>query len=347
MSGKARGSRNVSQLVAEAIAQEMELDQRLLVLGEDVAAMGGTFGTTRDLLGRYGSERVIDTPIAEMSFTGMGVGLAMAGYRPLVEIMFADFIGVAFEQIYDEMAKTHFMSGGRIRIPMVLKTAGGCIGSAAQHSQCLWGTIAHHPGMKVVVPSNPYDYKGMLAAALVSDDPVVYIEHKGQLLDKAETFPFGSEVPEDRYLAEIGAAAVVRPGSDLTLATLSATTVAAYEAAEELYGEGIDVEVIDLRSVVPLDVDTVAESVARTGRLLVVDEDYLGFGLSGELVASVVERLGPGAIQQVVRHALPNVPIASARSLEEAVVPSRRSITEEILKMSAGAGTAAIARRAR
>jgi acetoin:2,6-dichlorophenolindophenol oxidoreductase subunit beta len=317
---------NLSQSIAEAIALEMERDERIVVLGEDVGRLGGVFGSTRNLQKRFGDKRVRDTPIAELGFTGMGVGLAMAGYRPLVELMFVDFLGVNLEQIYNAMAKNPYMSGGSVRIPMVLKTAGGCIGSAAQHSQCLWATFAHLPGMKVVAPSCPYDAKGLMAAALESDDPVVFIEHKGLLLLRAADFAHGGDVPDDRYTIEIGKATTVRTGGDVTLATLSATVRESLTAAIELEAEGIEVEVIDLRSVVPLDAGAVAESVARTRRLLVVDEDYLSFGLSGEVVARVVELLGSAALDAVARHAVPDVPIPAARTLEEAVIPRAETI---------------------
>jgi pyruvate dehydrogenase E1 component beta subunit len=325
---------NVSQYIAEAIQLEMDRDERIVVLGEDVGRLGGVFGATRGLQRRFGDRRVRDTPISEMAFTGMGVGLAMAGLRPLVEIMFVDFIGVCLEQIYNAMAKIPYMSGGKVRMPMVVKTAGGCIGSAAQHSQCLWGTFAHLPGMLVVAPSCPYDYKGLMAAALESDNPVVYIEHKGQLLRKSESFRHGADVPEERYLVEIGKAQTVRHGSDLTLATISGTVVDSLAAAETLAAEGIDVEVIDLRSVVPLDSTAVADSVAKTSRLLVVDEDYLSFGLSGELITRVLEKLGGQAIQGVARQAVPDVPIPAARSLEEAVVPRQESIVQAIRQLA-------------
>lgn len=316
---------NVSQCIAEGIRLEMERDDKVLVLGEDVGRNGGVFGATRGLQRTFGSQRVRDTPISEMAFTGMSVGLAMEGYRPIVEIMFVDFIGVCLEQVYNAAAKIPYMTGGALRMPIVFKTAGGCIGSAAQHSQCLWGTFAHLPGLKVVAPSSPYDSKGLMAAAIESDDVVVFIEHKGLLLQKAGTFAHGADVPTERYTIELGRANVVREGSDLTLVTLSLTVGESLAAAAEL-ADDIDVEIIDLRSVVPLDVDTICASVAKTGRLLVVDEDYLGFGLSGEVVAAVLERLGGGALKHVARHGLPDVPVPAARSLEEAVVPRRASI---------------------
>lgn len=324
---------NMSQYTAEAIGLEMERDERIVVIGEDVGTLGGVFGTTRGLQRRFGDRRVRDMPISEMTFLGMGVGMAMAGLRPLVEIMFADFLGACLEPVYNAMAKNHYMSGGHVRIPMVVKTAAGCIGSAAQHSQCLWGTFAHLPGMQVVAPSCPHDSKGLMAAALESDNPIVYIEHKGLMRRRSEAFLHGAAVPPERYTLPIGTAQVVRRGSDVTLATISAGVVHSLDAAQTLAAEGIEVEVIDLRSLVPLDAAAVADSVAHTSRLLVVDEDYLSFGLSGEVIARVVEMLGPSAIRCVARHAVPDVPIPAARTLEEVIVPGTASIIRAVRSM--------------
>lgn len=326
---------NASQAVAESLMQEMERDESVVLLGEDVGRSGGVFGSSRNLLERFGPMRVRDTPISEMSFTGMGVGLAMAGLRPVVEIMFVDFMGVCLEQIYNAMAKIPYMSGGRVKMPMVIKTAGGNIGSAAQHSQCLWGTFAHLPGMHVVAPASVRDHKGLMAAAIRSDNPVVFIEHKGLLLKKAKDFLTGAEVPEDAFVTPIGKAEVARKGSDVTLVTLSAGVEYAMEAAASVAAEGIDAEVIDLRSIVPLDIETVAASAARTGRLLVVDEDYLSFGLSAEVIVRVLEKLGPTALRQLRRHAVPDVPIPAALSLEEALVPGPTSIARVLREMAA------------
>jgi acetoin:2,6-dichlorophenolindophenol oxidoreductase subunit beta len=325
---------NVSQFVAEAIGLEMEDDPTVLVLGEDVGRLGGVFGATRGLQRRFGDRRVRDMPIAEATFTGMAVGLAMAGYRPIIEVMFADFVGVCLEQIYNAIAKNHYMSGGRIRMPIVIKMAGGCIGDAAQHSQCLWGLLGHLPGLKVVVPSNPLDYKGLMAAAIQSDDPVVYIEHKSILMRRQSEFLNGSEVPAGRVVTPIGQAALVRRGRHLTLATIGASVEDAIRASDRAAAGGTEAEVIDLRSVVPLDVGTVAASVSRTGKLLVVDEDYLSFGLSGELVARVFETLGPDVLRAVARHAVPDVPIPAALPLERAVVPREDSILRAIEELA-------------
>jgi pyruvate dehydrogenase E1 component beta subunit len=323
-----------SQAIGEAISLEMEADGKVLMLGEDIGRSGGVFGVTRQLQARFGEARVRDTPISEMAFTGMGVGLAMAGYRPIVEIMFVDFIGVCLEQVMNAMAKIPYMSGGNTRVPMVLRTAGGCIGSAAQHSQCLWGLFAHLPGMVVVCPSSPYDYKGLMAASIQSDDPVVFIENKRQLNKLVSSHPLDTFVPEERYTVPLGKAKVVREGSDVTLVTISASVGDALVAASTLEGEGISVEVVDLRTLVPLDIATVATSVAKTGRLLVVDEDFLSYGMSGEIIARTIEELGTTAVRQVRRHAMPDIPLPASIALETAAVPSADSIATVIRSMS-------------
>jgi len=332
-----RSAMPLPMIIAEAIGLEMERDPTILAIGEDIGRAGGVFGTTRGLQDRFGKDRVVDAPIAEMGFAGMGVGLAQAGMRPLIEIMFVDFIGVCLEQVYNAAAKIHYMSGGRQKMPIVFKTAGGCIGSAAQHSQCLWGLFAHLPGLKVVVPGNPHDYKGLMAAALRSDDPVVFIEHKALLLNKCRDFRHGADVPTGAYTVPIGQAAVVRAGTDVTLATLGASVEHALKAAEMLADEGVSVEVIDLRSVVPLDSDTVARSAQKTGRLLTVDEDYLSFGLSAELSIRVLETLGHGTLRQVERLAVPDVPIPAALTLERAVLPGVATIAARLRQMAMGA----------
>ncbi|MGH2595436.1 MAG: alpha-ketoacid dehydrogenase subunit beta [Actinomycetota bacterium] len=328
---------NVSQLIADTIGMEMELDPSIVFLGEDVGYSGGTFGASRGLFRRFGEWRVRDTPISEMGFTGMAVGLAISGWRPLVEIMFIDFVGVCLEQLYNGAAKNRYMSGGRVGMPITFRAAGGCIGVAAQHSQSLWGMLAHLPGLKVVAPSNPVDYRGLLAAALQDPDPVIVIEHKDAYLRKCSSFALGADVPEDRYVVEIGRGAVVREGTDVTIATLSTMVERALDSAAVLSGEGIDVEVIDLRSVAPLDDAMVATSVAKTGRLVVVDEDYRSFGLSGELVTRVMEALGPSSVRGFARVAEPDVPIPAALSLEEQVIPSVGRIVTAVRSVTTGA----------
>ncbi len=322
-----------SKAMVEAIEQEMERDPSVFYMGEDVGAYGGIFGSTTGLLERFGPQRIIDTPISESAFIGLGIGAAVEGMRPIVELMFADFMGVCLDQIYNHMAKIHFESGGNVRVPMVLTmAAGGGYSDGAQHSQCLWGTFAHLPGMKVVVPSTPADAKGLMTAAIRDDNPVVYVFHKGVmgLAWMAKNAHAIGEVPEGEYVVPIGKARVVREGSDVTVVTLSLSVHHALDVAEKLSGQDIDVEVIDLRSLVPLDRETVLESVGKTGRLVVVDEDYLSYGVSGEIVATVAET-DPGMLRvPAQRVAVPDVPIPYAHALEYAVLPRQDRIEQAI-----------------
>ncbi|RYP83263.1 alpha-ketoacid dehydrogenase subunit beta [Nocardioides guangzhouensis] len=322
-----------SRAMVEAIEQEMEHDPSVFYMGEDVGAYGGIFGSTTGLLERFGPQRIIDTPISETAFIGLGIGAAVEGMRPIVELMFADFMGVCLDQIYNHMAKIHFESGGSVQVPMVLTmAAGGGYSDGAQHSQCLWGTFAHLPGMKVVVPSTPADAKGLMTAAIRDDNPVVYVFHKGVmgLAWMAKNAHALGEVPEGEYVVPIGKARVAREGSDVTLATLSLSVHHALDVAEKVSEQGIEVEVIDLRSLVPLDRDTLLESVGKTGRLVVVDEDYLSYGVSGEIVATVAET-DPGMLRvPAQRVAVPDVPIPYAHALEYAVLPRQQRIEQAI-----------------
>ena len=319
-----------ARAMVEGIAQEMERDASVVVLGEDVAKYGGIFSSTAGLLDKFGPRRVIDTPISETAFIGLGIGAAIEGMRPVVELMFVDFFGVCMDQIYNHMAKIHFESGGNVRVPMVLMTAtGGGYSDAEQHSQCLWGTFAHLPGMKVVVPSNPADAKGLMISAIRDDNPVVYMFHKGimGLPWMAKNARSIAAVPAEPYETPIGKASIAREGSDATVVTVSLSVHHALDVADQMSAEhGVELEVIDLRSLVPLDREAVLESVAKTGRLLVVDEDYQSFGLSGEIAATVAET-DPGMLRAPVRRvAVPDVPIPYARSLESAVLPTRERI---------------------
>jgi len=322
-----------SKAMVEAIAQEMDRDPSVFYMGEDVGAYGGIFGSTTGLLDRFGPERIIDTPISETAFIGLGIGAAVEGMRPIVEVMFTDFMGVCLDQIYNHMAKIHFESGGNVKVPMVLTmAAGGGYSDGAQHSQCLWGTFAHLPGMKVVVPSTPADAKGLMTSAVRDDNPVVYIFHKGVmgLPWMAKNARSTDEVPEGDYTVPIGKARVAREGSDITVVTLSLSVHHALDVAEKLAPEGIDMEVLDLRSLVPLDREAILESVGKTGRLVVVDEDYKSFGVSGEVVATVTDH-DPGMLRvPVQRVAVPDVPIPYAHDLEYAVLPRQDRIEQAI-----------------
>jgi acetoin:2,6-dichlorophenolindophenol oxidoreductase subunit beta len=315
----------MAQAIAEAIGQEMTRDPKIFVMGEDIGTYGGIFGATGGLLEKFGRDRVMDTPISETAFIGAATGAAAAGMRPIVELMFVDFFGVCMDQIYNHLAKNTYMAGGRIKLPVVLTTAiGGGYNDAAQHSQCLYGTFAHMPGLKVVVPSNAYDAKGLMIQAIRDDNPVLFMYHKGIMGLPWMAYFEGSsnEVPEEAYTLPFGRAKVVRNGEDLTIVTLSQMVHKALLAADQLAQQGVSAEVVDLRTLVPLDREAVLGSVAKTGRLLVVDEDYLGFGLTGEISAIVAENLDRVALKAPVKRlAVPNVPIPYSRPLERFVIP--------------------------
>ena len=326
----------IARAMVEAIAQEMRIDPRVFVMGEDIGPLGGVFGTTRGLIEEFGGERVRDTPISETAFIGAAVGAASDGMRPIVELMFVDFFGVCMDAIYNLMAKNTYFSGGTVRVPMVLMTStGGGYSDAGQHSQCLYGTFAHLPGMKIVVPSNSYDAKGLMTAAIRDDNPVVYMYHKslqgmGWLgTEKAATVA----VPEESYTVEIGKARVVREGADLSLVSLGAGVHHCLRAAEALKKEGVSAEVVDLRSLVPLDRETIRASVAKTGRLIVVDEDYHSYGVSGEIIASVVEHDHACLKAAPQRVAYPDIPIPYARPMEQWALPNAEKIVDAFHKM--------------
>ncbi|WP_369046701.1 alpha-ketoacid dehydrogenase subunit beta [Sinomonas sp. P10A9] len=329
---------NTAKALQEAIGSQMEANPEVFVMGEDVGAYGGIFSSTTGLLDRFGPQRVIDTPISETAFIGLGIGAAVEGMRPIVELMFVDFFGVCMDQIYNHMAKIHYESGGNVRVPMVLMTAtGGGYSDGAQHSQSLWGTFAHLPGMKVVVPSTPYDAKGLMTAAIQSDDPVVYMFHKGVmgLPWMAKNKRSIGAVPEQDYIVPIGKARVAREGTDVSIVTLSLSVHHSLDVAEKLEGEGISVEVLDLRSVVPLDREAIVATAAKTGRVIVVDEDYQSFGLSGEIAATLAENAASrGAAFS--RVCVPDVPIPYARDLEYAVLPTPARIEAAVRAAVAG-----------
>jgi len=318
----------MSRAVVEAIGAEMRENEEVFYMGEDVADYGGIFDSTQGLLAEFGYDRIMDVPISETAYLGAAVGAAQQGMRPIAELMFVDFFGVAMDQIYNQMAKNTYMSGGAVSVPMVLTTAvGGTYSDAAQHSQALYGTFAHLPGMKVVVPSTAYDAKGLMHNAIRDDDPVVYMYHKRLMGLGWLPAPPGPKtpVPEEDYTIPFGKADVKREGADATVVTLGLHVHRALDAAASLAEDGIDTEVIDLRTLVPLDRETVIESVHKTGRLVVVDEDYRSFGLTGEVVSSVADE-ALDALEAVERVAMPDVPIPYARELETEVMPAAADI---------------------
>ena len=327
-----------SKAVAEGIAQEMERDKSVFVMGEDVGVYGGIFGATEGLLAKFGPERIMDTPISETGFIGAATGAALSGMRPIAELMFVDFFGVCMDQIYNHMAKIHYESGGNLKVPVVITTAiGGGYGDGTQHSQTLYGLFAHLPGIKIVVPSTPYDAKGLMISAIRDDNPVLYMFHKGVMgLGWMTPNPRATgEVPEEPYTVPIGKADVKRPGRHVTIVTVSLMVHRALDAAEDLAKEGIEAEVLDLRSVIPLDREAIAESVRKTRHLLVVDEDYRSFGMTGEVITTAVEQAFDYLDAPPARLALPDVPIPYSRPLEQYVLPNREKIAAAARKLVA------------
>ena len=320
----------MAQAISEGVAQEMTRDANVFVMGEDIGSYGGIFGATGGLLEKFGKDRIMDTPISETAFIGAATGAAAAGLRPIVELMFVDFFGVCMDQIYNHLAKNTYMSGGHVKLPVVLTTAiGGGYSDAAQHSQCLYGTFAHMPGIKVVVPSNAYDAKGLMIQAVRDDNPVMFMYHKGIMGLPWMAYFEGSSnaVPEEAYAIPFGQAKIVKEGSDLTIVSISQMVQKAVLAANELAEQGIHAEVIDLRTLVPLDKESVLKSVRKTGRLLIADEDYLGFGLTGEIAALIAENLDTVTLKAPIKRlAVPNVPIPYSRPLEQFVIPQVANI---------------------
>ncbi len=319
----------IARAMAEATAQEMRIDDGVFVMGEDIGELGGVFGNTRGLLEEFGKERVRDTPISETGFIGAAVGAAEDGMRPVVELMFVDFFGVCFDAIYNLMAKNTYFSGGKFNVPMVLMTStGGGYSDAGQHSQCLYGSFAHLPGMKVVSPSNAYDAKGLMTAAIRDPNPVIYMYHKGlQGMGWLGTEKGAIvHVPEEAYEVEIGKAKIAREGRDVTIVSIAQGVHHGLKAAKVLEEQGISAEVVDLRSLVPLDRDTIRASVAKTGRLIVVDEDYHSFGVSGEIIATVTESNLADLKAPPRRIAYPDVPIPFARVMEQHCLPNADKI---------------------
>jgi acetoin:2,6-dichlorophenolindophenol oxidoreductase subunit beta len=329
----------IAKAMAEALAQEMKRNPDVLVMGEDIGKLGGVFGNTSGLLDSFGPERVRDTPISETGFIGAAVGMAAAGLRPVVELMFVDFFGVCMDSIYNLAAKQSYFSGGQVSCPMVLMTSvGGGYGDGGQHSQCLYATFAHLPGLKVVIPSNAYDAKGLMTAAIRDENPIVFMFHKGlQGMGWLGTVP-GSivAVPEEQYEVPIGKAAVVREGSDATVVGLGITVHHALDAAKRLEKRDISVEVVDLRTIAPLDRGTIISSTRKTGRLIAVDEDYLSYGVTAEVIASVVEA-GVNLRSPPIRLAYPDIPIPFSPSLEHAVLPNAEKL-EAAIKTLVGRG---------
>ncbi|MEU1315964.1 alpha-ketoacid dehydrogenase subunit beta [Streptomyces tibetensis] len=315
--------------VAEGIAREMRRDASVVCLGEDIGAAGGVFKTTTGLLKEFGPERVWDTPISEQAIVGAAMGAAMTGMRPVAEIMFSDFLACCWDYLANEIPKVRYMTGGQVTVPLVVRTAnGGGLGFGAQHSQATENWALAVPGLKVAAPATPADVIGMLAAAIRSDDPVVFFEHKGLLATK------GPPPPPD-HVVELGRAAVVREGGDITLVALASMVPLALKAAEILAGEGVEAEVVDLRCLVPLDAATVLASLRRTSRLVTVEENPYQGGW-GATVVSVVADEGFGLLDAPVRRVAGEcVPLPFADALEEQVIPTVDKVVTEVRRLAA------------
>lgn len=316
------------QAVRDAMREELHRDEKVFLMGEDIGVYGGAFGITFGMLDEFGSERVRDTPISEAGIVGAGVGAAMVGMRPIVEIMFSDFLTLASDQIMNQAAKIHYMLGGKARVPLVVRTPGGSgTGAAAQHSQSLEALFAHIPGLIVVMPSNPYDVKGLLKTAIRDDNPVVFFEHKLLYSKKGE-------VPETDFTVPFGEAEIKRPGSDITVFATSIMVHRALEAAEELASENISVEVIDPKTLVPLDTETIIKSVIKTGRLMIVQEACKRGGFASEVAAEIIESEAFGYLDEPIKRlAGKNIPIPYSKHLEAAAVPQVEDIVESVKAM--------------
>ncbi|MBI3361746.1 MAG: alpha-ketoacid dehydrogenase subunit beta [Chloroflexi bacterium] len=310
----------LAEAVREALAEEMRRDLRVFIIGEDVAEAGTPFKVLSGLVAEFGTERVIDSPISEAGITGIGVGAAMTGMRPVVDLMFGDFITLAMDQIVNQAAKVHYMSGGRLKAPMVVRTTlGATRRSAAQHSQSLQAWVSHVPGLKVVLPSTPFDAKGLLKSAIRDDSPVVFFEDKMMYRVKGP-------VPADEYTLPLGVADVKRAGTDITLVATSSMVAVALAAAELLEQAGLSAEVIDPRTTAPLDAETLIESAKKTSRVIVLDEGYQRYGVTAELASIIADGAFYHLDAPVKRMGAMDVPVPFSPVLEDLTVPTPESV---------------------
>jgi pyruvate dehydrogenase E1 component beta subunit len=313
--------------IAAGIAQEMERDPMVVMIGEDIGAAGGVFKLTEGLFDRFGPERIRDTPISEQAIVGAAMGAAMTGLRPIAELMFSDFFAVAWDMVVNQIAKSRYMTDGQVSLPLVLRTANGAgLRFGAQHSQSVENWAMAIPGLKVVAPSNPADMHGLLAAAIRDPDPVIVCEHKA-------LFAMKGEVPDGEHVVPLGQAAVVREGTDVTVVALAAMVPRALEAAGRLAADhGIDAEVIDLRCLIPLDAQTILASVGKTSRLVTVEENPRAGGWGAEIVSLVADEGFYSLDAPLVRITTPHIPLPSAAVLEDLAIPSVDRIVETIAR---------------
>ena len=311
-----------AQAIREALAEEMRLDSRVCIMGEDVAEAGTPFKVLSGLLEEFGKDRVLDTPISEAGFTGLAVGAAMTGLRPIVDIMFGDFITLTMDQMVNQAAKVHYMSGGAWKVPMVMRTTlGATRRSAAQHSQSLHAWFSHAPGLKVVLPSTPYDAKGLMKTAIRDDNPVIFFEDKMM-------YRLKGPVPTEEYTIPFGVADIKRVGTDITIVATSSMVQVALGAAKLLEGIGISAEVIDPRTTWPLDEHTLIESAKKTSRAMVIDEGYYRYGVTAEIASVIAEGAFYNLDGPVKRVGAMHVPVPFSPPLEDATVPSEQAVFE-------------------
>ena len=318
--------KTVREALNDAMREEMHRDPTIIVMGCDVAVRGNPFGVTKGLLQEFGPKRVIDTPISEPAFTGAGVGAAATGLRPIVEILYSDWITLSMDQLVNMAAKMRYMFGGKVNMPLVVRApfgAGG--GNAAQHSQSFESWFNHIPGFKVACPITPYDVKGMLKTAIRDDNPVIFFEHK-------RSYQMKGEVSDEEYTVPFGKAVVRREGTDVTIVSYSMMSIKAQEAAEQLAKEGISCEVIDLRTVLPLDYDTVMASIAKTNRVVVLQEANLRGGLAGDIIAEIIERGFDLLDAPPIRVGGLNIPMPYNMGLENLVIPDTAKIVDAVRK---------------
>ncbi len=315
------------EAINQALHEEMERDPSIFILGEDVGLYEGSFKVTRGLLAKFGEKRVVDTPISEAGIVGFACGAAMAGLRPIAELMTINFGIVAMDQIMNHVAVARYMFGGQVRVPLVIRAPGGGGNQlGAQHSHSLEALFAHCPGLRVVLPSVPADAKGLLKSAIRSDDPVLFIEHEGLYAVKGE-------VPDGEHLVPLGRAAIRREGADVTLVTLSRMVYICLEAAEQLAGQGIAAEVIDLRGLNPLDLQTVLDSVRKTRRAVTVEESWLSFGWGGEIAARIMESAFDDLDGPVLRVGGADVPMPYNKHLEQAAIPAAAQVVARVREL--------------
>jgi pyruvate dehydrogenase E1 component beta subunit len=315
------------QAVTQALQEEMARDDRVFIFGEDVGLVGGTFRCTEGLMAEFGSRRVRDTPIAEAAIVGLAIGAAMTGMRPIAELMTMNFAIVAMDQIINHVSKMRYMFGGGVKLPLVIRApAGGGTQKAAQHSHCIESWFMNTPGIRVVIPSTPHDVKGLLKTAIRSEDPVLFIEHEA-------LYNTRGEVPEGEYLIPLGVAEIKRPGRDVTIVAWSRMLPEALKAAERLAHEGIECEVVDPRTLDPLDQDTILSSVLRTRRAVIAEEGWRNVGVGAELAARIQEHLFYELEAPVQRVAAADVPTPYARNLEKLALPDAQRIVDAVLKI--------------